>query len=97
MCACLFPLQMTARYGGGDGGRDASRLQARCAELEQQKEQLLSEYRRWKECAAREAAAVREQWEIKIAALTDKAFKLADPEVHAYAAHAALELASLQN
>ena len=74
---------MTARYGEGDGGRGVKSLQQKCDDLTLQKEAVVEEYRVWREGAVREAACVRAQWESKVAALTDKAFKLADPEVHA--------------
>ena len=51
--------------------------------LSSQRENVLDEYRQFKEQSSRDAAAARLAFEVKLAALTDKAFKLADPEVHA--------------
>lgn len=76
---------MTAKYSdAGSKAKDVQRLQADCAEAVAQKEAALQELRLSKEAAQRAAAEAREAWETRIAALTDKAFKLADPEVHVY-------------
>jgi hypothetical protein len=49
----------------------------------QQKEAAIEELRVFRENSAREATAARIEFEKKLAGLTDRAFKLADPEVKA--------------
>jgi hypothetical protein len=49
-----------------------------------QKEAAIEEMRAFKESSARDATAARIEFERKLATLTERAFKLADPEVKAY-------------
>lgn len=79
---------MLVKYGDGDClARDLRVAQQERDAVAAQRETVIEEYRQYREKCSREAAAQRETWENKFAAMTDRAFKLADPEVHAYVLH----------
>lgn len=74
---------ITSKYSDAESmAREVQQARARLEVAYQQREAAIEELRKFKETATRDAATLRHTWESKLAALTDKAFTLADPEVH---------------
>lgn len=74
---------LIAKYSDTDSvaSRQLQHALSKCNTLLEQKESLHEEFRRFKEAALRDAAEQRSCFESRIAHLTDRAFKIADPEV----------------